>query len=206
MSALSAFMSTGTAPMVCATSKQKMAPCLRQAAPTAAASCTVPITLLAWVITTSRVSGRRFFSISAGETKPSASQPTRVSSIRPRAAKASNGRETELCSNTVVITCGSGPPPALALRLAAAMVGPRKTPLMAMFRASVQLRVKATRSGEGPLTRRHNFRRTRSSMASAFLAIRWPLRPGLAASLAINLAIASATPGALGKLVAPLSR
>ena len=92
---------------------------------------------------------------------------SRVSEITPSFSSRRNGRLTELCSRSEVMTWSPG----------------RTVPLIAMFRASVQFRVKTQRSGASPLKNRFRASRASSSVRSASIAIRCPDRPGLASDV-----------------------
>ena len=105
----------------------------RTIAAIAAIGCTVPSTFEAWVIATSVVRGVIAFLIASGSTYP-LSEATRDSVITPAFSSATKGLLTELCSRSVVITWSPG----------------WSTPLIARFRASVQLSVKIQRSGAAP--------------------------------------------------------
>ena len=92
-----ASMSMGNAPAVWAVSSTNSSPWSRQNAPTSAAGSSVPHTLLAWSITTARVSGRSSPASSSVRRLPSGPQGTR-SKAMPRAASWVRGRMTALCS------------------------------------------------------------------------------------------------------------
>ena len=90
-----AWKSTGKCPAVCAPSNAKGTPRAAQIRPMVSASCTVPLTLEPWAMSTSLVFSRNSPSSASNSAKPSPSQGIRLTSTPGRR---SSGRITALCS------------------------------------------------------------------------------------------------------------
>ncbi len=96
-------ISMGKVPAVWAQSTKNFSPCSRQKAPTRATGRRVPQTLLAWVMTTSRVSRRRQRSSSPGSSEPVPSHRAREK-VHPVCSSWTRGRMTALCSMAETMT------------------------------------------------------------------------------------------------------
>ena len=96
-------ISIGKTPAVCAESRMKTNPFSLQKFPTSSIGSMVPKTLLAWVITTAFVSGRRQLESFSGFKLPSDSHCTLVK-LTPFFSSCLIGRITALCSMEETIT------------------------------------------------------------------------------------------------------
>jgi hypothetical protein len=114
---------------------------------------------------------------------------TTSNSIKPFDFRKCNGRSTELCSKTVVITC----PPFLSV------------PNIAVLSASVQFFVKTTRSGEAPKNSASSFLQLKTISAPETDSL-CPLLPGFAERYLITVFAVSLTARGLNPPVAALSK
>ena len=184
-----AWTSMGTAPAVCAASTRRRAPA-RWAIPAASAKGkSVPVTLLAWLTTTSRVPGVTCRSRAAGSRRASGPQGT-TASRRPFFSSARSGRMAALCSIPVVTTRSPG----------------RSSPPMARFMAYVAFCVKITRTGSETLKSSAMASRVSETIRPAAADSACPARPGLPPARSRKSTMARMTSGGLGHEVEALSR
>ncbi len=108
-------------------------PRLPQACAIASTGCSEPVSLLAQITLTSRVSGRSAAATAAASTQPAASGATRVT-VTPCASSERRGSSTEGCSTAVVTTWSPG----------------RSQPRISVLFASVAPAVKQTAAGSVP--------------------------------------------------------
>ena len=181
--------STGRPPTVCAASRSTGTGAT--AAAISAAGSTAPLTFEAWVSTTSAVGASVVrAATSAGVGTPCGSSPRTTTTSTPRSASSRrSGRITALCSRAEVTTRAPG-----ASRSASTVLIQKVAPGPSRVRSGSAPSSSATSS------------RAASMAREAATVSRWPPRPGLPASRSRKRTIASATPGALGKAVAPWSR
>ena len=109
----------------------------------------VPQTLLAWVITTARVSGVRQASMASGRSAPVPSQGMRVN-VQPCSASCVRGRMTALCSMADTSTWSPG----------------RRKPFSSTLRLSVTFLVKITLRLSGPWNSSHSSCRVSYTISS----------------------------------------